>query len=56
MSGRCKACNVILNEQELTTKDPVTEQYMDLCISCKFISDHPDDVKDYYETTNYYEE
>lgn len=58
MSSRCKACNVILFDEELTTKDTETGEYLELCFACKFISDHPDDVKDYYDTSgnNHYEE
>lgn len=50
MCGRCRACNTTLMDEELTTVDSVTGQYTELCFACKFISDHPDDVADYYNT------
>lgn len=31
---RCKACNVILTDQELKLKDKTTGQYLDLCGEC----------------------
>lgn len=31
---RCKACNVILNEYELSRKDKDTELFIDLCGKC----------------------
>jgi len=34
MSGRCRACDVILNEYEMTRKYPVSGEYYDLCSSC----------------------
>lgn len=37
MSGRCKACNVILDEFEMTRKWPSAENtndYCDLCTHC----------------------
>lgn len=34
MAGRCKACNVILTEDEMTNKWPGTTEYTDLCFSC----------------------
>jgi hypothetical protein len=32
--SRCKACDVILNEHELKRKDPMTDEYLDLCHEC----------------------
>ena len=34
MSGRCRGCNCILTEDELTTKWPNTNEYLDLCFGC----------------------
>jgi len=35
---RCKACNVILNDYELSRKDKDTEVFLDLCGRCLTIS------------------
>lgn len=48
MSGRCKACDVILFEEELTTKDPITGEYLELCFRCQDIAENPDECIDYY--------
>ena len=48
MSGRCKACNVVLFDEELTTKDPTTGEYLELCFKCQEISDNPEAVDDFY--------
>lgn len=34
MSGRCKGCNSILDEQEIKVKWPGTNIYTDLCFNC----------------------
>lgn len=34
MSGRCRACNVILTDDEMTNKWPGTSKYTELCFSC----------------------
>lgn len=34
MSGRCKSCDSILDEQEIKTKWPGTNEYTDLCFNC----------------------
>lgn len=34
MSGRCKACNSILEEWEMKTVDPLTGTYTELCDQC----------------------
>jgi aerobic-type carbon monoxide dehydrogenase small subunit (CoxS/CutS family) len=34
MSGRCRACNVILNEEEMTSRDILTGEYTDMCFRC----------------------
>ncbi len=31
---RCKACNKLLEETELTRKDKLTGQFLDLCNTC----------------------
>lgn len=46
MSGRCRSCNVILNEDEMTTKWPGTTEYTDLCFTClnKCSGEEEDDI------------
>lgn len=56
MSGRCKACDVILFEQELTTKYPGSNQYTELCFQCLEIAENPDSVDDSYHTVDFYNE
>ena len=34
MSGRCKACDAELTDQEMCTKNPENEQYLELCYNC----------------------
>lgn len=34
MSGRCRACNTVLTDEEMTAIDPLTEQYYDMCFRC----------------------
>lgn len=40
MSGRCRACNVKLNKQEMTRKEAETGRYVDLCNHCFRASDY----------------
>ena len=57
MSGRCKSCNVILFEEELTTKDTLTGDYLELCFVCQEIAENPEGVIDEYpDGLMYYEE
>jgi len=57
LSGRCKSCNVVLFDEELTTKDQVTGQYLELCFKCQDIAENPDNVNDDYpQGQMYYEE
>ena len=57
MSGRCKACDVVLFEEELTAKDPATGQYLELCSRCQDIAENPDNCADFYPTGSmHYEE
>ena len=57
MSGRCESCNVVLFEEELTTKDQVTGQYLELCFRCQDIAENPDSVVDEYPNGQmFYEE
>jgi phage FluMu protein Com len=35
---RCKACNKLLEETELTRKDKLTGQFLDLCNTCYKVS------------------
>lgn len=39
MCGRCNACNCVLNEEELSTRWPGTNTFIDLCFSCIAKSD-----------------
>lgn len=32
--SRCEICNVILSEQELTNKDPLSGTYTSMCFEC----------------------
>lgn len=34
MSGRCKGCNAILDEQEMRLKWPGSVEYTELCLLC----------------------
>lgn len=31
---RCLSCNVELDDEESTRKDPITEEYIDMCNYC----------------------
>jgi hypothetical protein len=31
---RCKACNIILENHELSRKDKITGEFLDLCSTC----------------------
>jgi hypothetical protein len=57
MSGRCKSCNVILFDEELTNKYPGTNEYVELCNKCLDIALNPDSAFDDYGTvtTEYHE-
>lgn len=46
MSGRCKACNTILTEEEMISIDPVTEQYYDMCFRCTGLGEEGEDEFD----------
>lgn len=41
MSGRCKACNVILDEHEMTAL--IDGEYTELCTYCSTMSKESDD-------------
>lgn len=57
MSGRCKSCDVVLFEEELTTKDPLTGQYLELCFRCQEVAENPENSPDYYPVGSmHYEE
>ena len=56
MCGRCKSCNSVLYDEELTQKIPGTNEYTDLCARCLDIALNPDNVDDTYHTNNYYNE
>lgn len=34
MSGRCKSCNCILEDQEMASKWPGTDEFTELCFVC----------------------
>lgn len=50
MSGRCKACNVILDEFEMERKWPGYDDFCDLCDKCFRASqeDYDPEVVDIY--------
>ncbi len=56
MSGHCKSCDTILFDEELTAKYPGTNEYVELCFRCLDIALNPDNVNDFYQTTDHYEE
>jgi hypothetical protein len=56
MSSRCKACNVVLFEEELKTKWPGTQEFTDLCTHCMTIALDPDSVNDSYGEPSTYNE
>ena len=35
---RCKCCDIVLNEDELTTRNPVTGEFEDMCHYCLVIA------------------
>lgn len=35
--SRCTVCNVIMSEQELKHKDPISGRYTDMCTDCLMI-------------------
>ena len=37
--SRCKACDTILNESELSRTEPDTGEFIDLCGACHAVSD-----------------
>lgn len=43
MSGRCKACDSILEEWEMKTIDVSTKQYTELCDECASFANDDDD-------------
>lgn len=42
MSGRCKSCDVILDEWEMKKVDPLTGKYTEFCDCCLTISEESD--------------
>jgi len=48
---RCKACNIILENHELSRKDKITGEYLDLCSTCAQYSNdalyRPDEADDF---------
>jgi len=40
---RCKACNVLLTDDEATRKDPGSGEYLDLCTTCRRAGDGDED-------------
>ncbi len=43
MSGRCKSCNEVLDEFEMKTKWPGSNEFCDLCTDCLSLSSDGDD-------------
>lgn len=46
MSGRCKSCDCVLSDDEMTAKYPETNQYIDMCFSCLSLSENSQDFDD----------
>ena len=46
MSGRCKACDVALNELEMCATYAGTTEYIDLCFRCLCLSGEGEEVFD----------
>lgn len=50
MSSRCKSCDAIFSEDELTYIDPSTGKYTDLCFDCiSLCEDYSEDDCDLWE-------
>lgn len=43
MSGRCKACNAVMTEDEMKTKYADSNEYVELCTFCLREDDFDDD-------------
>lgn len=43
MSGRCKACNAVMTEDEMKTKYMDSNEYVELCTFCLREDDFDDD-------------
>lgn len=46
MSGRCRSCNTVLTEEEMTAIDPLTAQYYDMCFRCSGLGEEGEDEFD----------
>lgn len=46
--SRCNVCNVVMSEEELKNKDPLTGRYTDMCFGC--IGEHEALVNDVDDT------
>lgn len=46
MSGRCRSCNTTMTDEELCYKNPIDEQYTDLCFRCLSLSEEGEDTFD----------
>ena len=53
MSGRCKACNALLTEQELCTQYPDSREYIELCFKCLDASEEGEETFEEYEEELY---
>ena len=47
--SRCKACDTILKQGELSRKDNDTGQHVDLCSVCFYVSDRASSEYDFEE-------
>ncbi len=43
MSGRCRACNCVLTDDEMVSKWPGTTEYTELCFPCLSTCDSDSD-------------
>lgn len=49
MSGRCRACNVILTEEEMTYMYPGSVEYTDMCFRCLDLGEEGEDSFEIHE-------
>lgn len=53
---RCRACDVLLNDHDVTIKSDVTGEYLDMCGHCRAsisdLVDFPDDIIDDSDQTD----
>ena len=50
MSGRCRSCNTVLTDEEMTAIDPLSEEYYDMCFRCTGLGEEGEDEFDVFES------